>query len=146
MNPISQPANHTYWSDIPVEPMNPLLGRQFVTGTNVMVARITLQKGAHVPLHSHHHEQIASVLSGCLQFLLHEPASGPVDGPGSITGQTSAIREVLLRPNQILTIPPHLPHEVFALEDTINLDIFSPPREDWITGEDAYLRAPQPAP
>jgi quercetin dioxygenase-like cupin family protein len=122
--------------------MNPLLGRQFVVGANVMVARITLQKGAHVPLHSHHHEQIASVLSGSLQFLLHEPATQPIDG----TGQTSTIREVLLRPNEILTIPPHLPHEVFALEDTINLDIFSPPREDWITGEDAYLRAPQPAP
>ena len=137
MNPISQPANHTLWSDIPIEPMNPLLGRQFVVGTNVMVARITLQKGAHVPLHSHHHEQIASVLSGCLQFLLHEPASGS----GDTTSQAAVVREVLLRPNEILTIPPHLPHEAFALEDTINLDIFSPPREDWITGDDAYLRA-----
>jgi quercetin dioxygenase-like cupin family protein len=143
MNQTSQPAIHTHWSDIPIELMNPLLGRQFVVGANVMVARITLQKGAHVPLHSHHHEQIASVLSGCLQFLLHEPGANPAD---NITVQTTAVREVILRPSEILTIPPHLPHEVFALEDTINLDIFSPPREDWITGQDAYLRAPQPAP
>ena len=128
---MSQPAVHTNWSELPVEPMNPLLGRQFVVGANVMVARILLQKGAHVPLHSHHHEQIAIPLSGLLRFQLHEsPDSAP--------------REVILRPNEILTIPPHVPHEVFALEDTINLDIFSPPRQDWIDREDAYLRDPQP--
>lgn len=112
---------HTRWSDVPVEAMNPLLGRQFVVGTEIMVARITLRKGAHVPLHSHRHEQIAMLLTGCLQFLLEG-------------------REVILRPGEVLTIPPHVPHEVFALEDTVNLDLFSPPREDWVHGEDAYLR------
>jgi quercetin dioxygenase-like cupin family protein len=119
----------TNWSDLPIEAMNPLLGRQFVVGANVMVARILLERGAHVPLHSHLHEQIAIPISGCLQFFLHETESAP--------------REVILRPNEVLTIPPHLPHEVFALEDTVNLDIFSPPRQDWIDGVDAYLRVPR---
>jgi quercetin dioxygenase-like cupin family protein len=133
------PAIHTRWSEAPVETMNPLLSRQFVTGANVMVARIVLNKGAHVPLHSHHHEQIACLLTGCLQFLIHESDASDV------ASGAPAIREVILRPNEVLTIPPHVPHEVFTLEDTVNLDIFSPPREDWLTGDDAYLRGPAPA-
>jgi quercetin dioxygenase-like cupin family protein len=116
-------STHTRWSDIPVEPMNPLLGRQFTVGANVMISRITLQAGAHVPLHSHPNEQIAILLTGCLQFLLEG-------------------KEIILRPGELLAIPPDIPHEVFAIEDTINLDIFSPPRQDWIDGSDAYLREP----
>jgi len=121
------PAQHTSWSAIPVESMNALLGRQFVNGANVTVARITLHKGAHVPLHSHINEQVAYLLSGSLQFLLHENGSG-------------APREVILGEGELLVIPPNLPHEVFALEETINIDIFAPTREDWTTGNDAYLR------
>ncbi len=131
-------ATHTAWSEVPVESMNPLLGRQFVTGTHVMVARIALAKGAHVPLHSHHNEQVSVLLSGILQFTFHEG-----EDPANPT-----IREVILRPDETLVIPPNLPHEAHALEDTINLDIFSPPRQDWISGDDAYLRTgtePSPA-
>ncbi len=126
---MPDPTNnaHTRWSDLPIEPMNPLLGRQFITGSNVMVARITLSQGAHVPLHSHHHEQIAIPLTGKLKFLLHHP-------------DTDTPAETILNSGEVLVIPPNIPHEVFALEDTVNLDIFSPPREDWITGDDAYLR------
>jgi quercetin dioxygenase-like cupin family protein len=126
---MPDPTNnaHTRWSDLPIEPMNPLLGRQFVSGSNVMVARITLSKGAHVPLHQHHNEQVACLLTGKLKFLLHHPGS---DTPV----------ETILNPDEVLVIPPNVPHEVFALEDTVNLDICSPPREDWITGDDAYLR------
>lgn len=126
---MPDPTNnaHTRWSDLPIEHMNPLLGRQFITGSNVMVARITLSKGAHVPLHRHHNEQVACLLTGKLKFLLYHPSS---DTP----------TETILNPDEVLVIPPHVPHEVFALDDTINLDIFSPPREDWITGDDAYLR------
>jgi quercetin dioxygenase-like cupin family protein len=119
---------HTAWSAVPVEPMNPLLDRQFVSGSNLTIARITLRKGGIVPLHSHANEQIAYLLSGCLKFLLFE--SGPSAAP----------REVLLRADELLVIPPNLPHEVHVLEDTINLDLFAPPRQDWINGEDAYLR------
>jgi quercetin dioxygenase-like cupin family protein len=109
------------WSDIEPEQMNPLVTRQFVVGTNTMLARIVLKKGAQVPQHSHFHEQISHVVEGALEFR--------VDG-----------KPVVLRAGEILCIPPHLPHEVLALEDSVALDIFNPPRQDWIDGDDAYLR------
>jgi quercetin dioxygenase-like cupin family protein len=118
---MSSTATHTRWSDIPVEPMNPLIGRQFVVGTGTMLARVLLSKGAHVPLHSHPNEQITYILSGALKFVLEG-------------------REVIVYPGEVLCIPPDVPHEAFALEDTVDLDIFNPPRQDWITGDDAYLR------
>lgn len=122
----SQPAL-TRWSDIAIEPMNPLLSRQFVSSPSLTVARITLKQGAHVPTHSHPNEQVAYILSGSLKFVLYEPDNAP--------------REVTLRPDEFLIIPANLPHEAFALEDTIDLDIFAPPRQDWISGDDAYLRS-----
>ncbi len=124
------PATFHRWNDIPAEPMSPTLTRQFLTGTHTMLARIVLLQGAHVPLHSHPNEQIAYILSGCLKFVLHEPAPDGVATP----------REVTLHASEILCIPPDVPHEAFALEDTIDLDIFTPPRQDWIDGNDAYLR------
>ncbi len=114
-------TRHHRWADIPPEPMNPLVTRQYVVGTNTMLARIVLKKGAHVPLHQHFHEQISHVVEGALSFL--------VDG-----------EEVAVRAGDILCIPPHVPHEVTALEDSVALDIFNPPRQDWIDGDDAYLR------
>jgi len=111
----------TRWADIEVEPMNDLIGRQFVTGSNVMVARVLLKKGAHVPLHSHHNEQVTYVLDGALKFHLEG-------------------REVTVHAGEVLCIPPNLPHEAHALEDTVDLDIFNPPRQDWIDRDDAYLR------
>jgi len=86
-----------------------------------MLARLVLKKGALVPLHEHFHEQISHVVEGALKF--------------SIEGS-----EVLLRAGEILCIPPHVPHQVIALEDSVALDIFNPPRQDWIDGDDAYLR------
>ena len=120
------PATTHRWDDIPAEPMSPTLTRQFLTGTHTMLARIVLKQGAHVPLHQHPNEQIAYILSGCLKFVLYEPDALP--------------REVTLHPGEILCIPPDVPHEAFALEDTVDLDIFTPPRQDWIDGNDAYLR------
>ena len=118
-------ATHTRWSDIPVEPLNPLIGRQFVVGTGTMLARVLLAKGAHVPLHSHVTEQITYILEGTLRFLMHEGGEA---------------REVVVHAGEVLCIPPSVPHEAFALEDTVDLDIFNPPRQDWIDGTDAYLR------
>ena len=112
----------TRWADIEVEQLSSLIGRQFVGGTNMMVARVLLKKGAHVPLHSHHNEQITYVLDGALKFL--------IEG-----------KEVIVHSGEVLCIPPHVPHEAFALEDTVDLDIFNPPRQDWIDRDDAYLRA-----
>ena len=125
--PAAEQAIHTRWSDIPVEPLNPLIGRQFVVGTGTMLARVLLAKGAHVPLHSHVNEQITYILSGTLKFLMHD--SG-----------THEPREVVIHAGEVLCIPPSVPHEAFALEDTVDLDIFNPPRQDWIDKEDAYLR------
>jgi quercetin dioxygenase-like cupin family protein len=115
--------------------MNPLLGRQFTSGAHVMVSRITLAKGAQVPLHSHLNEQVAVLLTGQLRFVFYDKAESPA----------TPTREVILSPDETLVIPPHLPHEAFALEDTVNLDIFSPPRQDWLSGDDAYLRLQPPS-
>lgn len=120
----------TRWSNVPLEPMNPLLGRQFVSSATMTVGRITLAKGAHVPTHTHPNEQAVCILSGSLKFVLYEPDTMP--------------REVIVTPGEILIIAANVPHEAFALEDTIDLDIFSPPRQDWISGDDAYLRAGNP--
>ena len=114
-------ATHYRWADIEPEQLNPLMTRQYVVGVNTMLARIVLKKGAHVPTHQHFHEQISHVVEGALNFL--------VDG-----------KEVTVRAGEILTIPPDVPHEVIALEDSVALDIFNPPRQDWIDGDDAYLR------
>jgi quercetin dioxygenase-like cupin family protein len=114
-------CTHYRWADIEPEQLNALTMRQYVVGTNIMLARIVLKKGAHVPMHHHFHEQISHVVAGALRFL--------IDG-----------NEVLVRAGDILCIPPHLPHGVIALEDSVTLDIFHPPRQDWIDGDDAYLR------
>jgi quercetin dioxygenase-like cupin family protein len=119
--PEAGKSTHARWADIEVEAMSSLIGRQFIVGANVMVARVLLKKGAHVPLHSHHNEQITYILDGVLKF--------------NIEG-----REVTVRTGEVLCIPPHVPHEAFALEDTVDLDIFNPPRQDWIDRDDAYLR------
>jgi len=118
-------ATHTNWNDIEVEHLSSLIGRQLIVGTNVMVARILLKKGARVPLHSHHNEQVSYVLDGVMKFFLDN-------------------REVTVSAGEVLCIPPNLPHEAIALEDTVDLDIFNPPRQDWIDKDDAYLRQDAP--
>jgi len=102
--------------------MNALTTRQYVVGTNTMLARLVLKKGAHVPLHQHMNEQMSHVVEGALNFM--------IEGT-----------EVTVRAGEVLCIPPHVPHEVVALEDSVALDIFNPQRQDWIDGDDAYLRS-----
>lgn len=114
-------SKHYRWPEIVPEQMNRLVTRQYVVGTNTMLARIVLKKDAHVPLHSHMHEQISHVVEGALCFRLEG-------------------KDVTVRAGEILCIPPHVAHEVIALEDSVALDIFNPPRQDWIEGDDAYLR------
>jgi quercetin dioxygenase-like cupin family protein len=109
------------WSQIPEEILNPLLGRKMINSRHVTVARIRLDKGAVVPMHSHPNEQISMIESGCLRF--------------EVAGE-----EKTLRAGDVLVIPPDVPHLAEALEDTQAIDIFSPPRQDWISGDDAYLR------
>ena len=109
------------WSSIELEDLNPLLQRQFVVGQEIMVARVLLKKGCIVPLHSHHNEQVTYILEGALKFW--------IDG-----------REIVVNAGEVLTIPPHMPHKAEAMADTVDLDIFNPPRADWIDKSDQYLR------
>ncbi len=122
-------AQHKYvpWHSVELEDLNPLLRRQFVVGEKVMIARVLLKKGCVVPLHSHHNEQVTYILEGALKFGLKD-------------------QEITVRAGEVLCIPPNVPHEAVALEDTVDLDIFTPPREDWIAKTDAYLRCGQPLP
>jgi quercetin dioxygenase-like cupin family protein len=113
------------WNDLELEDLNPLLQRQFVVGEGVMLARVLLKKGSHVSMHSHVNEQITYILEGALKF--------EIDGD-----------EIVVRAGEVLCIPPNMPHEAFALEDTVDLDIFTPPRADWINKTDAYLREQAP--
>ncbi len=118
-------AVHTRWADVPVETMNPLLSRAFLTGSQAMLARIELKKGCAVPRHSHPNEQIAWIVEGALLFTL---------------GGDGAEKRVTVRAGEVLVIPGGLPHAAEALEDTVDFDIFAPPRQDWLTNDDAYLR------
>jgi quercetin dioxygenase-like cupin family protein len=109
------------WETIPLEDLNPLLQRQFVVGQEIMVARVLLKKGCIVPEHSHHNEQLSYILEGALKF--------SIDG-----------REIVVHAGEVLCIPAHMPHKAEALEDTVDLDVFNPPRADWINKTDQYLR------
>ena len=109
------------WHTIPLEDLNPLLQRQFVVGQEIMLARVLLKKGCIVPLHSHHNEQLTYIVEGALKFY--------IDG-----------KEIVVSAGEVLCIPSNMPHKAEALEDTVDLDIFAPPRLDWINRTDQYLR------
>lgn len=113
---------HLSFNTMPVEQLNPLIDRQFVYGERAMLARIILRKGALVPRHSHENEQITYILEGTLRFTM---------GDGRI---------ITVGSGGLLVIPSNMPHQAEALEDTVDLDVFTPPRADWIAGTDAYLR------
>jgi len=118
---VKAELKHIPWSSIELEDLNPLLRRHFVVGQNVMLARVLLKKGCVVPEHRHHNEQITYVLEGALKFW--------IDG-----------KELVVNAGEVLTIPPHMPHKAEALADTVDLDVFNPPRADWIEKTDKYLR------
>jgi quercetin dioxygenase-like cupin family protein len=109
------------WAEIPVEQLNPLVTRQTIHSERMTIARLLLKKGVAVPMHSHENEQISTIESGSLKFV--------VDGV-----------EQVVAAGETLQIPPHVPHSAVALEDTVAVDTFSPRREDWLRGDDAYLR------
>jgi quercetin dioxygenase-like cupin family protein len=113
------------WDAVPIETLNPLLTRQFVTGEQAMLARLELKAGCVVPRHSHPNEQISWIVSGALLFSL---------------GEEDGAEDRLVRAGEVLVIPGGLPHAATAIEDTVDIDIFAPPRQDWIAGTDAYLR------
>ena len=114
---------HRRWNDIPKERMTDLIDRRFVYGERAMVAQVFLKKGAVVPVHTHESEQLTYILEGALRLWL-----GNDD------------QDVTVRAGEILTIPSNVPHRAEALEDTLDVDVFSPPRQDWIDKTDDYLR------
>ena len=113
------------WDDMPKETVTPLLDRRLITGHRMMLAHVYLKKGCIVPMHSHDNEQLTYILEGKLRFFLGEDGSEVVD----------------VAAGEVLHIPSWLPHQAEALEDTLDVDIFNPPRQDWLDGSDAYLRA-----
>ncbi len=114
-------SEHYVWNEIEKEVLNPALARKMVVGEKAMIAQVFLAKGAIVPAHQHESEQITYVLDGALEFELE--------------GKT-----VVVRSGEVLRIPSNVVHRAVALEETLDLDIFSPIREDWISGRDQYLR------
>jgi len=112
---------HFTWESVPLEVMSDMISRKIITGEKAMIAQIFLKKHAVVPEHRHESEQVTYVLEGALKF--------------EIEGQ-----EVVVRKGEVLRIPSYVPHSAVALEDTVDLDIFSPIRKDWLAKDDAYLR------
>jgi quercetin dioxygenase-like cupin family protein len=109
------------WSEIPVEPLSPLVTRQVIHSDQMTISRLTLKKGAVVPRHQHVNEQITNLEQGSLRFIFDDD-------------------EVLVSAGESLQIRSNAPHRVEALEDSVAVDLFSPVREDWVRGDDAYLR------
>ena len=109
------------WDSVPKEQMNPKVWRKVVNGEKMTVAQISIAKDGAVPVHQHENEQMTYVMEGALKF--------------DIGG-----REVIVRKGEILHIPSNVPHGGVALEDALSLEIFVPVRQDWLTGQDDYLR------
>ena len=112
------------WDDMPKERVSDLLERRLITGDRMMLAHVYLEKGCIVPRHSHENEQLTYILEGALHFHIGENGE----------------EEVTVRAGEVLVIPSNVPHMAEALEDTLDVDIFSPPRQDWIDKTDDYLR------
>jgi quercetin dioxygenase-like cupin family protein len=117
-------ATHYRWEDVPKEDVSEGFARRLISGERLMLTHVYLDKGFVVPRHSHENEQLTWILEGVLRFWLGEDESEVVD----------------VAAGEVLHLPSNLPHKAEALEDTLDVDIFSPPRQDWLDGSDAYLR------
>lgn len=109
------------WESVRKEQMNASIWRKVVNGEKMTMAQLSIDKDGVVPVHQHENEQMSYVVEGALRF--------------DIAGQ-----EVIVRKGEVLHIPSSVPHGVVALEDTLSLEIFVPVRQDWMTGQDTYLR------
>ena len=111
------------WDDMPKEQVTPMLSRRIVTSERMMLAHVYLDKGSVVPKHSHENEQLTYILEGALHFHIGEHGE----------------EEVIVRAGEVLVIPSNVPHMAVALEDTLDVDVFCPPRQDWLNGTDSYF-------
>jgi quercetin dioxygenase-like cupin family protein len=122
--PVHTPVRRFRWDDMPKERVNDSLDRRLISGDRIMLAHVYLKKGCVVPRHAHDNEQITYVLSGALRFWI-----GDDEAETFIVGA-----------GDVLHIPSNVPHKAEAVEDTLDVDVFSPPRQDWLDKTDAYLR------
>jgi quercetin dioxygenase-like cupin family protein len=112
------------WTDMPKEHVNPQFSRRLITGDRMMLAHVYLKKGFVVPRHQHENEQLTYILEGALHFWIGEDEK----------------QEIVVRAGEVLHIPSMVWHKAEAIEDTLDVDIFDPPRADWLAKTDAYLR------
>jgi quercetin dioxygenase-like cupin family protein len=117
-------VTHYRWNDMPKEELKPDLHRRLIAAERMTLGHVYLGRGCVVPKHSHENEQLTYILEGTLRFWLGDDDAEIVD----------------VKAGEVLHIPAHVPHRAEALEDTLDLDVFSPPRADWFDGSDAYLR------
>lgn len=109
--------------DVPLEKVTDQIDRRLITGDRIMLAHVYLKKGSIVPTHSHENEQVTYILEGALRFWIGEDES----------------EEVVVRAGEVLHIPSNVVHKALALEETLDVDVFSPPRQDWLDGTDTYF-------
>lgn len=122
-------VRHQSWDDVHLEELTPLISRRLITSATTMMAHVILKKGAIVPAHDHVNEQFTYVLSGVLRFWIGAHADAPGD------------TFIDVKEGDVLVIPSMVRHRAEALEDTLDMDVFNPPRQDWLDGTDAYLRS-----
>ena len=111
------------WDEMPKEKVTDTIDRRLVTGERMMLAHVYLEQGSVVPMHQHENEQLTYVLEGGLRFWIGTEDAEPID----------------VTAGQVLTIPSNVPHKAEALADTLDVDVFSPPRQDWLDGTDTYF-------
>ena len=121
--PTNSQVTFYRWDDMPKEHVTDVISRRLVTGERMMLAHVYLDKGSIVPKHSHENEQLTYILEGALHFWIGEDQK----------------EEVIVRAGEVLLIPSNVPHRALALEDTLDVDVFSPPRQDWLNHTDSYF-------
>ena len=119
-------VRQTKWDDVPLETIKDGITRRVFTGERMMIAHVHIDKGAIVPWHSHENEQLTYIVEGALRFWLGEEGSDDY-------------QETVVSAGEVLFIPSNVPHKAEALKDTFDLDVFNPPRQDWLDGTDSYF-------
>ena len=115
---------HYVWNDMTAEPLKGTITRKLISSDRMMIAHVYFKEGDDVPLHKHENEQLTYILSGALKFWFGAEGED----------------EIIVRAGEVVVIPSNVPHCALALEDTLDVDVFNPPRQDWLSGTDAYLR------
>ena len=117
-------VKHYRWDDLPKERLSGFLDRRIITGERGMVTHVYMKKGCLVPMHHHENEQLTYILEGSLKFWVGSEDAEPF----------------VVHAGEVLVLPSNVPHKAEALEDTLDVDFFTPPRQDWLDKTDDYLR------